>query len=204
MRSIVGLALATIAMMSVADAATIKRTDYRFYAVTGSTPYDINQSILRHGPKYGGLSAYGVTTYDYRPSATCASIPGADARVGSFKMELEFLIKLPKLSSESGLQSDVKSSWGKFSNFVKNHEETHRRIWVGCAKSAETKILSLRAKSCSALSKQIDKTLLNMSKSCNRQHQAFDAAEQTRLARHPFMQRVKNTASRGAQALKAR
>jgi predicted secreted Zn-dependent protease len=197
----VGLALAAIAMMSVADAATIKKTDYRFYPVSGNTPYDINQSILRHGPKYGGLSAYGVTTYDYHPSATCATIPGLEARVGSFKMELEFLIKLPKLSSERGLKSDVKASWGKFSSFVRNHEETHRRIWLGCAKSAESKIKALRATSCSALTKRIDMVLINMSKSCNRQHEAFDAAEQKRLARHPFMQRVK---SRGAQALQAR
>jgi predicted secreted Zn-dependent protease len=203
MRSVFGLALAAFAMLSVAEAATIKKTDYRFYPVSGVTPYDINQSILRQGPKYGGLSAYGVTTYDYRPSATCATIPGSDARVGSFKMELEFLIKLPKLSSEGRLKSDVKSSWGKFASFVKIHEETHRRIWLGCAKSAEAKILAMRAKSCSALSKKIDTALMSMTKTCNKQHEAFDAAEQKRLARHPFMQKVKNAANRGAQALKA-
>jgi predicted secreted Zn-dependent protease len=199
----VGLFLASIAVVSVAQAATVKKTDYRYYPVTGATPYDINQSILRHGPKYGGLSAYGVTTYDYKPSATCASAPGADARVGSFKMELQFQIKLPKLSTEKSLRSDVRSSWGKFSSFVKSHEETHRRIWMGCAKSAESKIQSLRANSCSALTKRIDQVLMNMAQSCNKKHEAFDAAEQKRLARHPFMQKVKGQAKRAVQALKA-
>lgn len=200
MRIVFGTALAVVALVSIADAATIRKTDYRYYAVSGVTPYDINQSILRHGPKYGGLSAYGVTTYDYRPSASCASAPGIDARVATFKMELQFLIKLPKLSSEKNLKSDVKASWGKFSSFVRAHEETHRRIWFGCAKSAETKIKALRASSCSALTKRIDQVLLTMGKSCNKQHEAFDAAEQKRLARHPFMQRVRNN---GTQALKA-
>jgi predicted secreted Zn-dependent protease len=203
MRTCVGLALAAMALVTVADAATIRKTDYRFYPVSGATAYDINQSILRHGPKYGGLSAYGVTTYGYRPTATCASAQGTDARVGIFKMELEFQIKLPKLNAEKTLTSDVKASWGKFSSFVRNHEETHRSIWLGCAKSAEIKIRSLRAKSCSALTKRIDQMLVNMAKSCNRQHEAFDAAEQKRLARHPFMQKVRNSAKRSVQALKA-
>jgi predicted secreted Zn-dependent protease len=203
MHKCVGIVLAAIAVVTVADAATIKRTDYRYYPVTGATPYDINQSILRHGPKYGGLSAYGVTTYDYKPSATCSYSPGADARVGSFKMELRFQIKLPKLATESSLRSDVRSTWGKFSNFVKSHEETHRSLWLGCAKSAERRIQSLRAKSCPALTKRIDQVLLTMAKTCNKKHEAFDASEQKRLARHPFMQRVKSGAKVGVQALKA-
>ena len=203
MRKATGLVLALVTMVTVADAASIKKTDYRYYPVTGSTPFDINQSILRHGPKYGGLSAYGVTTYGYKLSGTCTSVAGADARVGSFKMELEFQIKLPKLSTQTGLQADVKSSWGKFAGFVKVHEETHRRIWLGCAKSAEAKIQTLRAKSCDALTQRIDQTLLNMTKSCNRQHEAFDNAEQKRLARHPFMLKVKNGMKRSSQALKA-
>jgi predicted secreted Zn-dependent protease len=202
MRRCVGLVLAALAVVSSADAATVKRTNYRYYPVAGATAYDINQSILRHGPKYGGLSAYGVTTYDYKPSATCSYSPGTDAHVGSFKMELEFQIKLPKLSSEQSLRSDVRSTWGKFASFVKSHEETHRRIWMGCAKTAESKIQSLRAKSCSALTSRIDGVLLTMAKSCNKKHEAFDAAEQKRLTRHPFMQKVRNGAQGGVQALK--
>jgi predicted secreted Zn-dependent protease len=203
MRRCVGLVLSALAVFSSADAATIKQTNYRYYPVSGSTPYDINQSILRHGPKYGGLSAYGVTTYDYKPSATCAYSPGTEAKVGSFKMELEFQIKLPKLSSEKSLRSDVRSTWGKFASFVKSHEETHRRIWMGCARSAESKIQSLRANSCSALTGRIDQVLLKMAQSCNKKHEAFDAAEQKRLARHPFMQKVRNGARNSVQALKA-
>ena len=52
------------------------------------------------------------------------------------------------MDSERSLPPLIRSKWQQFSEFLKKHEETHRAIWMGCAKEFELQVSSLRSGDC--------------------------------------------------------
>ena len=54
----------------------------------------------------------------------------------------------------------------------------------------ERQVKSIRAKTCGAADKEAEKIWDKIRASCNRRHEAFDAAEQKRLVKHPFVKLV--------------
>jgi predicted secreted Zn-dependent protease len=44
------------------------------------------------------------------------------------------------MNNEGKLPPLIRSKWQQFSEFLKKHEETHRAIWMGCAREFETKV----------------------------------------------------------------
>jgi predicted secreted Zn-dependent protease len=147
----------------------------------------------------GGVKAYAATTAVSSQSGQL--VPGKYCSLNDYKFKIDFTIKLPRLRNEAALKGATKSDWKKFASFLKAHEETHRSIWLSCAAALETKVKSIKTKSCAELNEKSTRLWEQMRVSCAKKQDAFDLAEQARLLRHPFVRLVLSQGARTSTAL---
>ena len=192
MRSIIGAAVVALIAVSLgsttSEAAPAFTTRYAYYKISGENAADVYISMLKRGPHVRGEKAYAATLMESSQSGKLQQTNSC--RMINYKISAEFTIRLPKLADETALSPSVRSRWQQFSGFLRKHEETHRAIWMGCAKEMEARIGALRAGDCEALERKAQAIRDQVQKACTRKHTAFDAAEQKRLARHPFVKMV--------------
>jgi predicted secreted Zn-dependent protease len=160
-------------------------TTYDYYTVGGSDAAELHNAMIRRGPHLSGKNAYALTTM--KSTQTGRLIQGKTCKVSGYQVNMSFRMKLPKLRDGENLSGAERSRWSAFASFVKKHEETHRAIWLGCANEMERRVRAISAKTCSAWEAAEKKAVAAVVASCNAKHQAFDNAEQRRLARHPFV-----------------
>lgn len=174
-------------------------TKYTYYAISGNTPGAIYTTLVKRGPRVGGVKAYAATTAVSSQSGQL--VQGKYCSLEGYRFKIDFTIKLPKLKNEAALSGATRTDWKKFSSFLKTHEETHRTIWLACAAELETKVHGIKAKSCSDLNKKTTRLWEQMRASCAKKQDAFDVAEQARLLRHPFVRLVLSQGSSTSKAL---
>ena len=174
-------------------------TKYTYYAISGNTPAAIYATLVKRGPRVGGVKAYAATTAVSSQSGQL--IQGQNCALDSYRFKIDFTIKLPKLKNEAALTGATRTDWNKFSSFLKIHEETHRSIWLACASALEAKVKAIQAKSCAELNDRSTKLWEQMRVSCAKKQDAFDVAEQARLLRHPFVKLVLSQGARTTTAL---
>jgi predicted secreted Zn-dependent protease len=203
MRKLGVLGVAVFAVMvGQAWANPIEKTKYKFYPISGNTPGEIYSAMIRRGPDVNGVNAYASTSATSAQSGRMV-LQGQSCHVDGYKFSIDFIINLPKLQNESALRGATASKWGQFKSFLKTHEETHRSIWMACARKLETQVKSLRTGDCKVLDRQAAQLWKKMRASCDIQHAAFDAAEQRRLLRHPFVRLVLNQRYASAKGIRA-
>ena len=176
-----------LAGITVAEAQPISATTYTYYTISGDSAVELYQSMIRRGPHVNGAKAYASTGFSTLPPSG-KLVQGKSCRIVGFRQSLKFVIRLPKFNSAAGLAADTRSRWNAFSSFVRKHEETHRAIWTNCAQGLESKVSAIRAPDCKSAETRALRLWADMRQSCQRRHDAFDAAEQKRLVRHPFVQ----------------
>ena len=174
-------------------------TKYTYYTISGDTPGAIYSTLVKRGPRVGGVKAYAATTAVSSQSGQL--IPGKFCSLEGYQFKIDFTIKLPKLKNEAALQGATKADWKKFSSFLKIHEETHRSIWLACAAALEAKVKAIQTTSCAELNEKSTKLWEQMRVSCAKKQDAFDVAEQARLLRHPFVKLVMSQGARTSTAL---
>ena len=173
---------------SAALAKPVEKTKYAFYTSSGVTAQEVYRAMQRRGPNVNGAKAYAST------SATAVQngklLQGSYCKIVDYRIKLDFVIKLPRIGNEKILPTADRSHWRQFSAFLKQHEETHRRIWLGCAADVERQVKAIKTKSCQDASRRAAQLWEKMRNSCRKKHEAFDAAEQKRLMTHPFVKLV--------------
>jgi predicted secreted Zn-dependent protease len=192
--SLAGLA-AVLAISGPVDARPHQTTTYAYYTVSGRSAAEIYRAMLLRGPHVDGQKAYAATSARHKLGGRF--IQGASCNLSNISLSFDFKIQLPKLQSDIALTGRTRSNWIAFAAFVRKHEETHRAIWLGCARELEQRLQSLKAKDCTTAEQQVEKLDTDIWNLCNAKHNAFDAAEQLRLAKHPFVKLVMSRA--GAQ-----
>jgi predicted secreted Zn-dependent protease len=175
-------------------------TKYTYYTIGGDTAVEIYNSMMKKGPKVNGAKAYAATSATTTQNGKLSQ--GSSCRIEDYRLKLDFVIKLPKIRNEKALPAADRKRWQQFSGFLKAHEETHRKIWLGCAADLERQVKSIKAKSCTEADRKATQLWDKIRAACNRKHAAFDAAEQKRLMSHPFVKMVykRSTAMHGAEA----
>jgi predicted secreted Zn-dependent protease len=189
--SAITLGFASIA----ADAKPLASTQYQYYSVNGNSALEVYKSMLARGPRVNGAKAYAATLAQ---ASQGFLIQGQSCRARDFRFKIDFLIKLPRMSNEQRLPPLVRAKWQQFSAFVKKHEETHRAIWMGCVREFESRIASLRPADCESIDADAARLWQKINLACDRKHQAFDAAQQKLLVRHPFVRLVLGTTPAGS------
>jgi predicted secreted Zn-dependent protease len=181
---------ATLTLIAApATARPIEKTKYKYYTISGNSASAIYTAMIKRGPDVNGVNAYASTTANSSQDGKLVA-QGKSCRVDGYNFSIDFTINLPKLKNEGALTGQTAAKWGQFKSFLKTHEEQHRSIWLGCARSLESQVKSLRAPDCKAFDRQAAKLWKTMRNSCDKQHAAFDAAEQRRLLKHPFVKLV--------------
>lgn len=204
MRLRVGAALTAALLMAAtcggeAVARPVSTTKYSFYTISGRSAVDLYNAMIRRGPHVNGSKAYAATSAASSQQGLLE--PGKSCRIKNYKFKIDFTIKLPKFANEKALPAETRERWRQFSAFLRQHEETHRSIWLKCGEELEAKIASIRGKTCDQADKTAAAMWDQMRNSCGRKHAAFDAAEQKRLIKHPFVKLVLKSAARSNHAI---
>jgi predicted secreted Zn-dependent protease len=199
---VVGLAVVTVLSGPLA-ARPLEKTNYKYYTIKGDSPGEIYTSMIRRGPDVNGVNAYASTLATSSQNGKLIQ-QGKSCRIEDYKFSINFTINLPKLKNEQALSGQTSAKWSQFKSFLKSHEETHKSIWMSCAKTLETQVKALRATDCKSLDKQAAALWKKMRASCDKKHTAFDAAEQRRLVKHPFVRLVLNGRAVATNGLKVK
>jgi predicted secreted Zn-dependent protease len=182
-----------------AEAKPTEKTRYKFYNITGDTPVEIYTAMIKRGPDVNGVNAYASTSATSSQNGRLV-LQGKSCRVDGYNFNIEFTINLPKLKNEAALNGQTAAKWGQFKSFLKVHEETHKSIWMNCARDLEVKVRGLRTNDCKVLDKKATSLWKQMRSACDRKHAAFDTAEQKRLLKHPFVKLVLQPRVRSTKA----
>jgi predicted secreted Zn-dependent protease len=184
MRAITGLAVGVVVLTALASgtarAAPSFATKYSYYTVSGRSTTSIFASLLRRSLQVNGRRHHAITSIDISRPKIVRSAKGCSVSGPSIR----FLIRLPRLDNEASLSASDRRLWQQFSTFVRQHEERHRAIWMGCARTIEA---SLRGKSCGQIERTMRRVIDQAKAACRKQDAAFDAVEQSRLENHPFI-----------------
>lgn len=193
MRAIIGLALGAAIVVSALGSETTQAapaftTKYVYYKVSGDNAAGIYISMLKRGPHVKGEKAYAATSAESSQRGKLELTKSC--RIIDYQYSIDFTIRLPKLTDEAALSAAARNRWQQFSSFLRKHEETHRAIWMGCANEIENKVRALHGRTCEEVDKKAQLIRDQVQNACNRKHVAFDAAEQKKLAKHPFVKMV--------------
>lgn len=193
MQATKGMAIGAAILLSAlglraAEAAPAFTTKYVYYKVSGDTAAGVYVSMLKRGPHVKGEKAYAATSAESSQRGKLELTKSC--RIVDYQYRIDFTIRLPKLTDEASLSASARNRWQQFSSFLRKHEETHRTIWMGCANEIEAKIRSLRGRNCEEVDRKAQAIRDQVQNACNRKHAAFDAAEQKKLSKHPFVKMV--------------
>lgn len=193
MRSNIGLAVGVAVLVLAgsspqAQAAPAFTTKYAYYKVSGDSAAGVYVSMLKRGPHVRGEKAYAATSAE---SSQRGKLELKNScRIIDYQYRVDFVIRLPKLADEAALSPAARSRWQQFSSFLRKHEESHRSVWMGCANEIQTRVSAVRGKSCAEVDRKAQAIRDQVQTACNHKHVAFDAAEQKKLAKHPFVRMV--------------
>jgi predicted secreted Zn-dependent protease len=187
---------------STALAKPKSTTQYKYYPVSGDSAVELYIAMMKRGPHVNGDQAYASTTATQTLDGRF--VRTSNCRLHDMNLSFQFTIRLPKLQSTKGLPKTTRDRWQAFSQFLRKHEETHRTIWLACAAAFEKRAMAVKASTCEAADAEIARLADAARIACNKKHDAFDAAEQKRVAKHPFVKQVlappkKQTAALSAQ-----
>lgn len=193
------LALAFTATVPLPAAAKpVQNTSYSYYTISGNSAVAIYNAMISRGPRVNGEKAYAAT------SATTTQdgklLQASSCQIKDYRLKLDFVIKLPRIANEKVLSTPERGRWHQFQAFLKTHEEHHRTIWLACAADLERQVKAIRVSSCTEADRRATELWNKVRAACGKKHEAFDAAEQKRLMRHPFVQLVYRRATQSHAA----
>jgi predicted secreted Zn-dependent protease len=166
------------ALPAIALAQDFKHTQQiKTYAISGTTPMELYQSIGNRGPEVG-VQAIAYTTFkltwrrDYQPQKDGSCI------LVSAKPNLNLIYMLPKPSR--ALPGDVASGWKRFLSGIETHEHEHGRHVIEMVQAIKDYSTGLRAENdpkCQRVRDVLQKRLGELSKDQRARGADFDRAE---------------------------
>lgn len=174
--------------VSNAVAQPLQTTKYVYYTISGDSASKVYDAMIKRGPHVNGAKAYASTAATSSQQGKLAQ--GKSCEIQDYRLKIDFVIRLPKVGNPKALTGAANTRWQQFSQFLKRHEETHRSIWLDCAAELEKDVRAINASDCSIADAKAAKLWAQMRQSCSRRHDAFDAAEQKKVLKHPFVRMV--------------
>jgi len=180
------MALAATAIgAGIAAARPHSQTSVKYYTITGPDDRSLDVQMARFGPTHRGGHAYATLSAD--PTFKGRLVPGRYCRLEQFRVNVRFVMTLPKLSPRARLSLATRARWHRFASFVRHHEERHRSIWLGCLARGEARARRLRISDCGQLDRAVAGVFKQEWAHCEKLHDAFDAAQHILLKRQPLI-----------------
>src|SRR5688572_5103385 len=123
-------------------------TKYSYYSIGGDSAGELYDAMIRRGPHVNGARAYASTSATSSQEGRLTQ--GANCSVDDYRLKIDFVIRLPRLKNEKVLAGATMTRWRQFSQFLKKHEETHRSIWLDCARDLERQVRAISVSNCAA------------------------------------------------------
>jgi predicted secreted Zn-dependent protease len=161
-------------------------TKYKTYSVPGKSAQQLFAHMSRYGPHVNGSPALATTAANITHSAKLNR--QKRCRLKNYKMNMSFIITLPKARNQSTMSKSQRKRWNQFSAHAKWHELQHRTIWIKCARHIERKVRKMRAQRTCEMAWSIARKIANSElEKCDAKHSAFDKRESKRAARLPLI-----------------
>lgn len=190
---------AVLSGLTPAQAEPPTVTNIKYYTVEATTAQSLNEQMITRGPLHGPGRAYANIVA--KPDYSGQLVQGSSCRVDGFLIKAEFVMTLPRLGAGTKLSRDVAARWESFQTFVRRHEEGHRTIWMETMEKARSRISALRAPSCQELQARIDMAFQEEWSAGERRQDAYDRADQQKLASHPLLVAAKSAQRKVGAAL---
>jgi predicted secreted Zn-dependent protease len=182
-------ALALIALVGVglrivpAGAEVGSSTEVRAYNVSGTSAASLI-SFMRNHPFHGDRGAAVANIRPYYSLSVFTKDPGKDGVCHADKVDvsIRFVMTLPKATNAGAMSAGTRSAWTGFTAFARQHEETHRGIYVDCANAFVAKVLQMTSmQSCGGLEASIRRELESAKRACELKQNAFDRRDYRRV-----------------------
>lgn len=176
---------AYLAGTSPSTAQVTHKTKIKHYKIRGTTPLGLVRAMHRKGVK----TESGVILASLHPKISSAlNVPSKSCRGGKTKIDVNFTIKLPKPRNHRKLSDGTAKSFNLFYDFLKKHEEEHRRIVVQCLARFHRKaqVVLRRTRSCKGFDKvtqKIERIGRTEIQRCEARHNALDRRDEAKISR---------------------
>ena len=157
--------------------------EVRDYRVSGTSAASL-VSFMRNHPFHGDRGAAMANIRPYYSLSLFTKDVGKDGVCKATKVDLSvrFVMTLPKATNPGGMSASTRSAWLAFTSFARQHEETHRGIYVDCANAFVAKALDMTStQSCGALEATIRRQLESAKRACEAKQTAFDRRDYRRV-----------------------
>lgn len=172
---------ATIILAGCVSTASVVKTNY--YSVSGSTSEELDRDLRRRGPMQGHAIAVAAIRFNPVSVLQQESNDGCAFKTAKFRVEANITLPRWKDRNQSN-DRDLRRAWDGLARYAKLHEDTHVKIAERFAKLLGEELEKIPAqRDCSRLDSVAKGVVDRTRRAHNRAQNAFDAAEQRRLAR---------------------
>ncbi|MDQ6437837.1 DUF922 domain-containing protein [Mesorhizobium sp. LHD-90] len=163
--------------MSAASAATVSRA-YSYFPVTGGTLEEIEQELLKFGPKVesSGQRHPGATRMKFSMRIRYKEEPGR-CEIVKADVSVKATVILPKWRQPKGVDNDVRLFWDTLRADIKRHEESHIIIAKNHARALEEKLVTIVAPDCKQAAERSKATMAQVLARLEKAQDYFDRVE---------------------------
>ena len=175
--------LAALAFATSGCVSTSPQVATNYYLISGQTSEELDDELRRRGPLSG--HAIAVAAIRFNPVAVIQEeqTDGCIFKTAKFRVQAE--ITLPRWKERNQTDDrDLRQAWDGLARYAKLHEDTHVKIAERFAKLLGEELEDIPAKSdCRKLDGVAKKVVEKTRRAHTKAQNAFDEAEQRRLAR---------------------
>ncbi|MEM9999298.1 MAG: DUF922 domain-containing protein [Pseudomonadota bacterium] len=177
------IALAVFAMALTGCTSTSPQVTTNYYFVSGTTSAELDQDLRRQGPLSG--HAIAVAAIRFNPVSVIQEDKADGCIFKTAKFRVEANITLPRWKERNqSTDRDLRRAWDGLARYAKLHEDTHVLIAERFAKLLGEELEDIPPQADCERLDRVAKAVVTRTRSAhNRAQNAFDAAEQRRLAR---------------------
>ncbi|MEO1748548.1 MAG: DUF922 domain-containing protein [Pseudomonadota bacterium] len=180
------LEIAVLAMLAAAISGCVSTSPdvtTSYYTISGQTSDELDRELRLRGPMQG--HAIAVAAIRFNPVAVIQEEAPDGCLFKTAKFRVEAKITLPRWKERNQTRDrDLRRAWDGLARYAKIHEDTHVKIAERFAKLLGEELEEIPAQNdCRTLDRAAKKVVERTRRAHTKAQNAFDAAEQRRLAR---------------------
>jgi predicted secreted Zn-dependent protease len=158
-------------------AAAVAKDSFRieYFELRGSTARELRADLSRIGPVgETGIRGDGYTQYNI---AWRFSMEFKDGVCSAQQVEVDLAVtmKLPRWSPPAGVPPELRDTWSRFSDDLREHEDGHHKIARSAAKAVKRKLKRrTEAASCEALKAKMNTAATDVLREYRGKQQEYD------------------------------
>lgn len=184
MKQQISLALLCACLISNAEAGSQSRIAH--YAVAGKTAHDIYEIIKTTAPRVAANATFAFTVPATRTIVKHTRTKGS-CKYAAIKTSAFYIFHLPKHIQPETMSKTTRAKWQDFVEYLETHEQGHATSWNACFASYDQQGLTLKAKTCEQLDKNLEKLFTKIKRNCLVLDEKMDFHFRKQVQSTPFL-----------------